>query len=48
MPYIETILGYESNKTAEIYTHLSKKSLAKIKNPLDTILDDKTKNNSKL
>lgn len=40
--YIQTILGHESSTTTEIYTHVSKKSLAKIKSPLDLILKDKT------
>jgi integrase/recombinase XerD len=40
--YIQTILGHESSKTTEIYTHVSTKSLAKIKSPLDLILKDKT------
>ncbi len=39
--YIQTILGHGSSKTTEIYTHVSKKSLSKIKSPLDTILSDK-------
>ena len=39
--YIQTFLGHESSKTTEIYTHVTKKSLAKIKNPLDTILSYK-------
>lgn len=38
--YIQHILGHESSRTTEIYTHISKKSLAKIKSPLDTILRD--------
>lgn len=42
--YIQTILGHESSKTTEIYTHVSKLSLAKIKSPLDTILKDKKLN----
>jgi len=42
--YIQTILGHGSSKTTEIYTHVSKKSLAKIKSPLDTILNNKKKN----
>lgn len=46
--YIQTILGHESSKTTEIYTHVSKKSLAKIKSPLDVILTDNKKNNNKL
>ena len=43
--YIQTILGHESSKTTEIYTHISKKSLAKIKSPLDVILMDNKNNN---
>ena len=39
--YIQTLLGHESSKTTEIYTHVSKKSLAKIKSPIDIILADK-------
>jgi site-specific recombinase XerD len=36
--YIQTILGHESTKTTEIYTHVSKKSLSNITSPLDVIL----------
>ena len=36
--YIQTILGHESTKTTEIYTHVSKKSLNNISSPLDVIL----------
>lgn len=39
--YIQTILGHGSSKTTEIYTHVSKKSLAQIRSPLDTILTKK-------
>ena len=39
--YIQIILGHGSSKTTEIYTHVSKKSLAKIISPLDTILSAK-------
>jgi len=46
--YIQTILGHESSKTTEIYTHVSKKSLAKIKSPLDVILMDNKKSNNNL
>ncbi|MEN8156593.1 MAG: site-specific tyrosine recombinase/integron integrase [Bacteroidota bacterium] len=42
--YIQTILGHESTKTTEIYTHVSTKSLANIKSPLDVILDKKRDN----
>jgi site-specific recombinase XerD len=43
--YIQTILGHESPKTTEIYTHVSKYSLAKIKSPFDAIFDKKVSNN---
>ena len=46
--YIQNLLGHESTKTTEIYTHVSKKSLNKIKSPLDRILEDKTKDNRQL
>ena len=46
--YIQTLLGHESTKTTEIYTHISNKSLAKISSPLDKILRDKQKDNSNL
>lgn len=38
--YIQHILGHESSRTTEIYTHISKQSLAKIKSPLDSIIRD--------
>lgn len=38
--YIQHILGHESSRTTEIYTHISKQSLAKIKSPLDSIVRD--------
>lgn len=38
--YIQTLLGHESSKTTEIYTHVSKSSLANIKSPLDRIIKD--------
>ncbi len=38
-------LGHKSTKTKEIYTHVSKRSLAKIKSPLDRILEDNKHNN---
>ena len=46
--YIQNLLGHESTKTTEIYTHVSKKSLNKIKSPLDRILEDNTIDNNKL
>ena len=46
--YIQTLLGHSSSKTTEIYTYVSNKSIAKIKSPLDEILEDKNVNNNKL
>jgi integrase/recombinase XerD len=35
--YIQELLGHKSSKTTEIYTHVSQKSLDKIKSPLDKL-----------
>ncbi|WP_340114191.1 site-specific tyrosine recombinase/integron integrase [Maribellus mangrovi] len=48
MRYIQNLLGHESTKTTEVYTHVSKSALHKIKSPLDRIFEDKTNNNSNL
>ncbi len=32
---IQNLLGHESIKTTEIYTHITKKGLDKIENPMD-------------
>ncbi len=48
MRYIQNLLGHESTKTTEIYTHVSKNSLHKIKSPLDRIFEYKIKDNNKL
>ncbi len=33
--YIQELLGHESSKTTEIYTHVSQKAIRNIKNPID-------------
>lgn len=33
--YIQTLLGHESSKTTEIYTHITTKGFEQIKSPLD-------------
>jgi integrase/recombinase XerD len=33
--YIQELLGHKSSKTTEIYTHVTEKSLEKIKSPFD-------------
>ncbi|MBI5917524.1 MAG: tyrosine-type recombinase/integrase [Bacteroidetes bacterium] len=35
--YIQDLLGHESSRTTEIYTHITKKGLQKIKSPLDDL-----------
>ena len=40
--YIQELLGHGSSKTTEIYTHVSKKSLANIKSPLDEIIESQS------
>ena len=35
--YIQTLLGHNSSKTTEIYTHVSTKALGEIKSPLDSM-----------
>ncbi|MGD8782077.1 MAG: tyrosine-type recombinase/integrase [Ignavibacteria bacterium] len=37
--YIQTLLGHNSSKTTEIYTHISKKAIDRIKNPIDEFFE---------
>ncbi|QTL99961.1 tyrosine-type recombinase/integrase [Iocasia frigidifontis] len=37
--YIQELLGHQSSKMTEIYTHVSSTSINKIKNSLDDIID---------
>jgi integrase/recombinase XerD len=35
--FIQQLLGHSSTRTTEIYTHVSQKNLARIRNPLDAL-----------
>ena len=39
--YIQALLGHQSSKTTEVYTHVSTKSIGKIKSPLDYLVSGK-------
>ncbi len=42
--YIQELLGHQSSKTTEIYTHVTKKSIRSIASPLDKIMDKREYN----
>ena len=48
MIYIQTLLGHNSSKTTEQYTHVSKKSLRNITSPMDVIFNNKELINKQL
>jgi integrase/recombinase XerD len=35
--YIQLLLGHASTRTTEVYTHVSRKDLARIRSPLDEL-----------
>lgn len=41
--YIQELLGHKSSRTTEIYTHVSSRNIALIRNPLDAIMQVETK-----
>jgi hypothetical protein len=36
---VKSIVGHKSSKTTEIYTHVSEKDIARLRSPLDTIME---------
>jgi integrase/recombinase XerD len=39
--YIQNLLGHQSSKTTEIYTHITTKGFAQIKTPMDALFEKK-------
>jgi len=46
--YLQQFLGHSSIKTTQIYTHLTKSAVDKIKSPLDIMVDTDENNKKKL
>ena len=38
--YIQVLLGHAKPETTQIYTHVTKKELIKIKSPFDTLVEE--------
>jgi len=41
---IQELLGHNSTKTTEIYTHISNRTIQKVQSPLDALMNDKNAN----
>ena len=44
--YIQELLGHQSPKTTQIYTHVTNRNIRKIRSPLDSLMDDQEERNS--
>ena len=45
--YIQELLGHNSSKTTEIYTHVSEKNISQIQSPLDALVNSSKDKNSR-